>query len=66
MDLFPLAAKAILITFCLVVTVLSMAALVVIFARLDVDLLDVLYVMAALITISGAFISLLRWMSRRR
>ena len=66
MGLLPLAAKAILVTLGLVVTALGLAAVAVIFARLDMDPFTVLYVMAALITISGALISLVRWMSRRR
>lgn len=66
MGLLSLAAKAILVTLGLVATALGLAAVVVIFARLEIDPLDVLYVMAALITISGALISLVRWMSRQR
>lgn len=66
MGILSLAAKAILVTLGLVATALGLAAVVVIFARLNMDPLNVLYVMAALITISGALISLVRWMSRRR
>jgi hypothetical protein len=66
MGLLSVAAKAILVTVSLVVATLGIAALVVIFAHLDRDPLDVLYVMAALITVPGAVIGLIRWVWRRR
>ena len=66
MALFTLAAKSILVTIGLVAAALGLAALIVIFARLDVNTLDIIYLMAALITVSGAIISLVRWLASRR
>ena len=66
MELYSSAGKAILITVFLVAVVLALALLVVIVARLDFEPLDILYVMAALITICNAVIWLFRKLWHRR
>ena len=72
---FSLAGEAILITLMVVTAALATVLLAVIIAsvirgRTDVDLLDLLYLMAALVTICGAGISMAKpvagWLMRRR
>ena len=66
MGLRSLAIKAILITIGLVAAVLGLVVLVVILANLHINPLEILYAMAALLTVSGTVISIFRWLARRK
>lgn len=68
MEFYSLVGKAVLATISLVTAALALSLLVVIAARIEIniDLLGVLYVLAAFITISSAGVGLIIWTLHRR
>ena len=68
MEFYSLVGKAVLATISLVAAALALSLLVVIATRIEIniDLLGVLYVLAAFVTIGSAGVGLIRWTMHRR